>query len=133
MGDTDDKIVTTQPQDWICVCLPSQTKHLCHLLDHESKPSINFMYCTLMTSNPCVTSLTNQALYRHSGIPAENAMMCKIPLTIKKRCKKSPQLQFQVADETFKNNELYFNHIYVFLKEVLVYPNMCITHHKSGH
>jgi hypothetical protein len=86
-----------------------------------------------MRSNPCVTSLTNQALYRRSGIPAENAMMCKIPLTMKNDAKKSPQLQFQVADKTFINNELYFNHIYVFLKEVLVYRNMCITHQNSGH
>lgn len=82
------------------------------------------MYYRLMRSNPCVTSLTNQALYRHGGILAENSMMCKIPLIMKNDAEKSPQLQFQVADETFMNNKLYFNHIYVFLKEVLVYPNM---------
>jgi len=87
----------------------------------------------MIRSNPCVTSLTNKALYRHSGILAENAMMCKIRLIMKNDAEKSPQLQFQVADETIMNNELYFNHIYVFLKEVLVYPNMCITHHNRGH
>lgn len=79
-----------------------------------------------------MTSLTNQALYRQSGILAENAMMYKILLIMKNNAQKSPQLQFQVAHETFMNNELYFNHICVFLKEVLVYPNMCITHHNSG-
>ena len=86
-----------------------------------------------------MTSLTNQALYRHSGILAENAMMCKTHFIMKNDAEKSLQLQFQVADETIMNNELYFNHIYiyiyiyVFLKEVLVYPNMCITHHNRGH
>jgi hypothetical protein len=80
-----------------------------------------------------MTSLTNQALYRHSGILAENAIMLKIPLIVKNNAEKSPQLQFQEADETFMNNELYFNHICVFLKEVLVYPNMCITHRNRGH
>jgi len=91
------------------------------------------MYCTLIRSNPCVTSPTNQALYRLSDILAENAMMCKIPLIMKNDAEKSPQLQFQVADDTVMNNEFHFNHIYVFLKEVLVYPNMCITHHNRGH
>lgn len=87
------------------------------------------MYCTQMRSNPSVTSLTNQVLYKQSGILAENVMMCKILLIMKNNAKKSPQLQFQVADKTFINNDLYFNHICVFLQEVLVYPNMCITHH----
>lgn len=55
-----------------------------------------------------MTPLTHQALYRHSGILAENAMMCKIHLITKNNAEKSHKLQFQVADETIMNNELYF-------------------------